>query len=108
VDNDKAYSEMLEVACQSSQFRFDWWLRSRSAADLQRRCHTLIGLVEKEMASLKEAKHQDKGSRKQVPPQSAAPSHGQMAIGASPAKSKKSKSHHSTEEKERPAKKRKV
>lgn len=60
-----AYANILELACQTPQFRFDWWLRSRSVLDIQRRCHTLIGLVEKEMASLKEAKQeQEKRGRK--------------------------------------------
>ncbi|OQV11664.1 SWI/SNF-related matrix-associated actin-dependent regulator of chromatin subfamily A member 5 [Hypsibius exemplaris] len=64
VDNEKAFGEILELACQAPQFRFDWWLRSRSPADIQRRCHTLITLVEKEMtASKEEAKREREENR---------------------------------------------
>lgn len=31
------------------QFRFDWYIKSRTSTELQRRCNTLIGLIEKEM-----------------------------------------------------------
>ena len=39
----------LEVRT-SETFRFDWFLKSRTSAELQRRCDTLVRLVEKEAA----------------------------------------------------------
>jgi hypothetical protein len=30
------------------QFRFDWFIKSRTAIELQRRCNTIISLIEKE------------------------------------------------------------
>lgn len=60
VDNEKVYEEILALTCKSSQFRFDWWLRSRTPAELQKRCAVLINLVEKEMTADKEEKEQRK------------------------------------------------
>lgn len=37
---------------QAWQFRFDWFFKSRNAAELQRRGDTLIRLVEKENEEL--------------------------------------------------------
>lgn len=33
---------------QASQFRFNWFMKARTALELQRRCNTLITLVERE------------------------------------------------------------
>ena len=33
---------------QAWQFRFDWFIKSRTPTELQRRCETLVRLVEKE------------------------------------------------------------
>ncbi|XP_055343392.1 probable global transcription activator SNF2L1 isoform X2 [Paramacrobiotus metropolitanus] len=54
IDRQNLYEELLDLACRSPQFRFDWWLRSRTPAELQRRCQTLTGLIEKEMMGEKE------------------------------------------------------
>ena len=35
-------------------FRFDWFIKSRTAMELQRRCNTLIMLIEKEMNEIEE------------------------------------------------------
>ena len=39
----------------ADQFRFDWFIKSRTTAELQRRCDTLIRLLEKEEKELKGA-----------------------------------------------------
>lgn len=47
--------------CSSSpQFRFDWFLKSRTALELQRRCNTLITLIERENLELEEKERQEK------------------------------------------------
>lgn len=63
VDNEQAYAAILERAIGSPQFRFDWWLRSRSPLDIQRRCQTLIGLVEREMMAAKEQQQKARTGR---------------------------------------------
>ena len=42
-------------------FRFDWFIKSRTAMELQRRCNTLIMLIEKEMNEIEE---REKSERK--------------------------------------------
>lgn len=42
------------------QFRFDWFLKSRTAIELQRRCNTLITLIERENQELEEKDRADK------------------------------------------------
>lgn len=61
IDKENVYDEIVELARKAPQFRFDWWMRSRTAADIQRRCNTLVGLVEKEM--LGDADDRNKGRK---------------------------------------------
>ena len=55
---------------KSPAFRFDWFIKSRTATELQRRCSTLIALIEKELeesgdgASKDKDKDKDAGSSK--------------------------------------------
>lgn len=44
----------------SPQFRFDWFLKSRTALELQRRCNTLITLIERENLELEEKERLEK------------------------------------------------
>lgn len=44
----------------SPQFRFDWFLKSRKAAELQRRCNTLIMLIERENQEIEEKERLEK------------------------------------------------
>lgn len=44
----------------SPQFRFDWFIKSRTALELQRRCNTLITLIERENLELEEKERQEK------------------------------------------------
>lgn len=66
-DNENVFDELRLAARTSPQFRFDWFMRSRSSTviifttcsnkafilqELQRRCNALISMVEKEFADL--------------------------------------------------------
>eukprot|EP00730_Choanoeca_flexa_P005475 TRINITY_DN11954_c0_g2_i1.p1 TRINITY_DN11954_c0_g2~~TRINITY_DN11954_c0_g2_i1.p1 ORF type:complete len:1049 (+),score=356.30 TRINITY_DN11954_c0_g2_i1:52-3198(+) len=48
-DRDSVYEELRRQLRNEPRFRFDWFIKSRTAAELQRRANTLINLVEKEM-----------------------------------------------------------
>ena len=39
---------LADIPAQN-QFRFDWYLKSRNAVELQRRCDTLVRIIEKEL-----------------------------------------------------------
>jgi SNF2 family DNA or RNA helicase len=45
---DDIYDLIRQEIRKSPSFRFDWFFKSRTSAELQRRCTTLIALVEKE------------------------------------------------------------
>lgn len=45
------------------QFRFDWFLKSRTAIELQRRCNTLITLIERENQEIEEKDRAEKKKR---------------------------------------------
>ncbi|CAG0914670.1 unnamed protein product [Notodromas monacha] len=61
-DKENVYEDLRNCIRTTSQFRFDWYIRSRTAMELQRRCNTLITLIEKEIQELeeKEAKTEKK------------------------------------------------
>ncbi|XP_001632824.2 SWI/SNF-related matrix-associated actin-dependent regulator of chromatin subfamily A member 5 [Nematostella vectensis] len=62
-EKENVYDE-LRMACRSApQFRFDWFLKSRTAQELQRRCNTLITLIEREMMELEEKEKAEKKKR---------------------------------------------
>ncbi|KAK3730906.1 hypothetical protein QZH41_012611 [Actinostola sp. cb2023] len=63
LEKENVYDE-LRMACRSApQFRFDWFLKSRTAQELQRRCNTLITLIEREMVELEEKEKAEKKKR---------------------------------------------
>lgn len=47
-DKENVYDKILSAVREGPQFRFDWHIKSRTALDIQRRCNTLITLIEKE------------------------------------------------------------
>ncbi|CAF0763735.1 unnamed protein product [Didymodactylos carnosus] len=47
-DKENVYEELRYAVRQSPQFRFDWFLKSRTSMELQRRCNTLITFIERE------------------------------------------------------------
>lgn len=54
IDKENVYDELRTEVRNAPLFRFDWFLKSRTAAELQRRCNTLITLIERENAELEE------------------------------------------------------
>ncbi len=44
--------------------RFDWFIKSRTAMELQRRCNTLITLIERENSEIEEKEKAEKRSKK--------------------------------------------
>ncbi|XP_052277512.1 LOW QUALITY PROTEIN: SWI/SNF-related matrix-associated actin-dependent regulator of chromatin subfamily A member 5-like [Dreissena polymorpha] len=53
-DKENVYDELRTAIRQAPQFRFDWFIKSRTAMELQRRCNTLITLIERENMELEE------------------------------------------------------
>ena len=63
---ENVYDEIRTAIRNGPQFRFDWFIKSRTALELQRRCNTLITLIEKENQELEEKEEErtkDKGKR---------------------------------------------
>ena len=48
-DKENVYDELRYAVRQAPQFRFDWFIKSRTTLELQRRCNTLITLIEREI-----------------------------------------------------------
>ncbi|XKL63332.1 hypothetical protein PGB90_005696 [Kerria lacca] len=69
-DKENVYEELKAAVRSAPQFRFDWFIKSRTALELQRRCNTLITLIERENQELEEKekaekkKHPTSGKRK--------------------------------------------
>merc|ERR1712170_146861 len=59
-DKENVYEELRSTVRNSPQFRFDWFIKSRTAMELQRRCNTLIMLIEKEMNEVEEKEKAEK------------------------------------------------
>ncbi|KAL5289195.1 SMARCA5 family protein [Megaselia abdita] len=59
-DRENVYEELRAAIRASPQFRFDWFLKSRTALELQRRCNTLITLIERENQELEEKERQER------------------------------------------------
>merc|ERR1712203_655223 len=53
-DKENVYEDLRAAVRCAPQFRFDWFIKSRTAMELQRRCNTLIMLIEKEMNEIEE------------------------------------------------------
>lgn len=62
-DKENVYDELRTAVRQAPQFRFDWFIKSRTAMELQRRCNTLITLIERENLELEEKEKQEKKRR---------------------------------------------
>jgi len=59
-----AWDEIKSEIRKSWLFRFDWFFKSRTPPELQRRCDTLIRLVERENEELSEQAAKEKKARK--------------------------------------------
>ena len=57
-DRELVYDELKSAIRCAPQFRFDWFIKSRTASELQRRCNTLITLIERENQELEEREKQ--------------------------------------------------
>merc|ERR550532_525684 len=60
-DKENVYEELRSTVRNAPQFRFDWFIKSRTAMELQRRCNTLITLIERENHEIEE---KEKAERK--------------------------------------------
>ncbi|KAJ7224436.1 SNF2 family N-terminal domain-containing protein [Mycena pura] len=54
MQTDDVYERIKKDITEFPVFRFDWFFKSRSPQELQRRCNTLLGMIEKE-AELRQA-----------------------------------------------------
>ncbi|XP_072171356.1 SWI/SNF-related matrix-associated actin-dependent regulator of chromatin subfamily A member 5-like [Diadema setosum] len=96
-DKENVYDDLRSAVRQAPQFRFDWFIKSRTAMELQRRCNTLITLIERENQELEEKEKVDKKKGKG--------GRGSGRGGVSTPKSEKRKAEDSTETRGRPKKK---
>ncbi|XP_051550462.1 SWI/SNF-related matrix-associated actin-dependent regulator of chromatin subfamily A member 5 isoform X3 [Myxocyprinus asiaticus] len=87
-DKEYVYEELRQCVRNAPQFRFDWFIKSRTAMELQRRCNTLISLIEKENMEIEEKERAEK-KRRTPKGQSA---HKRKAEASSERKEKKSRS----------------
>jgi len=67
-DKENVYEELRAAVRAAPQFRFDWFIKSRTALELQRRCNTLITLIERENQELEE---RERAERKKGRPKAA-------------------------------------
>uniref|UniRef100_A0AC34Q1V0 Uncharacterized protein n=1 Tax=Panagrolaimus sp. JU765 TaxID=591449 RepID=A0AC34Q1V0_9BILA len=58
-DKENVYDELRNTICKAPQFRFDWFIKSRTSAELQRRCAVLIAVIEKEMQRENQEKEEE-------------------------------------------------
>lgn len=59
-DKENVYEELRAAVRNAPQFRFDWFIKSRTAMELQRRCNTLITLIERENTEIEEKEKAEK------------------------------------------------
>ncbi|XP_046560346.1 SWI/SNF-related matrix-associated actin-dependent regulator of chromatin subfamily A member 5-like isoform X1 [Haliotis rubra] len=69
-DKENVYDDLRQAVRQAPQFRFDWFIKSRTAMELQRRCNTLITLIERENMELEE---REKAEKRKGRPKSGTP-----------------------------------
>lgn len=65
-DKENVYDELRYAIRQAPQFRFDWFIKSRTSIELQRRCNTLITLIERENQELEEKEKADRKSNQRA------------------------------------------
>ncbi|XP_065829601.1 SWI/SNF-related matrix-associated actin-dependent regulator of chromatin subfamily A member 5-like isoform X2 [Oscarella lobularis] len=65
LEKENVYDELRTAVRNAPQFRFDWFIKARTAAELQRRCNTLVTLIERENSEMEEkGKKKDTASPK--------------------------------------------
>merc|ERR1712192_107385 len=60
LNKENVYDDLRAAVVAAPQFRFDWFIKSRTALELQRRCNSLITCIEKEMNDLEDQAKMDK------------------------------------------------
>merc|ERR1712055_492755 len=63
-DKENVYEDLRAAVRCAPQFRFDWFIKSRTAMELQRRCNTLITLIERENSEIEEKEKAEKKQKK--------------------------------------------
>ena len=63
---DDVYERIKRDITEFPVFRFDWFFKSRSPQELQRRCNTLLGMIEKEAEVKQEEMKKGSASRGKV------------------------------------------
>jgi len=65
---DDAYERIKKDITEFPVFRFDWFFKSRSPQELQRRCNTLLGMIEKEeeLRESEELQKSKKGKKRAI------------------------------------------
>jgi SWI/SNF-related matrix-associated actin-dependent regulator of chromatin subfamily A member 5 len=71
---DDVYERIKKDITEFPVFRFDWFFKSRSPQELQRRCNTLLGMIEKEAELRKEEEAKNKPSKGKVYSHNSTPS----------------------------------
>jgi len=61
---DDVYERIKKDITEFPVFRFDWFFKSRSPQELQRRCNTLLGMIEKEAETKQQEEMKAKGAAK--------------------------------------------
>ena len=49
MDCENVYDQIKQLIRNEPRFRFDWFFRSRTSTELQRRCTSLLTVIEREM-----------------------------------------------------------
>ncbi|CAG8558323.1 7083_t:CDS:10 [Paraglomus brasilianum] len=52
-----------EIEAEGSLFKFNWFIRSRTTAEIARRCSTLISLLQKEQTEIEEKEREERRAR---------------------------------------------
>lgn len=63
---DDVYERIKKDITEFPVFRFDWFFKSRSPQELQRRCNTLLSMIEKEAETKQQEEMKSKGSKGKV------------------------------------------
>ncbi|XP_037034435.1 chromatin-remodeling complex ATPase chain Iswi-like [Bradysia coprophila] len=66
-DKENVYDELRVAVRSAPQFRFNWFLKGRTAMELQRRCSTIISLVEREYQEQEDNDRRDKKKKSTKP-----------------------------------------
>jgi len=62
MDTENVYDIIKQMIRHEPRFRFDWFFRSRTSTELQRRCSTLLTVIEREINGTEPEKSQKRGA----------------------------------------------